>query len=267
MSPGGQRPAALVRAPERRLGAFAIPAPLVSRPTPSPLIQLPDRAQSGHLIDTAVRLGFTLALPFVSFKISGVAAVVVGSALFASPFLLYRVAIPAWQRWRMPPRARAPYVATGDAVQVVGTIEADEHAFAVPGGGSPAVYARTRYRRVASGFDVVINGHEETRGVPFRVQIENDVFVRVDPFDVLIVDRDPRVHRLGLLDCRAMGLPTHNEKPRRYQQDVLRAGDSVGLIGRLERQVTPDGAAAPGRGTPTELWLRPAWPGGVWIRR
>ncbi len=167
----------------------------------------------------------------------------------------------------MPPLARSPYVATGDAVHVVGTIEADEHAFAVPGGGSPAVYARTRYGRVASGFDVVINGHEEIRGVPFRVQIEKAVFVRIDPCDVRIADGDLRVHRLGLLDCRAMGLPTHNQKPRRYQQDVLRAGDCVVLVGRLERQVTPDGAAAPGRGVPTELWMRPALPGGVWIRR
>jgi hypothetical protein len=259
--------AALVPAPERRLGAFAIPAPLVSRPISSPLIRLPDRDQSWHLTDTAVRLGVTLAIPFLGVKISGVAAVALGSVFLASSFLLYRVAIPAWRRWRSPPLARSPYVATGAAVQVVGTIEADEYAFAVPGGGSPAVYARTRYRRVASGFDVVIKGHEEIRGVPFRVQIEKAVFVRIDPFDVRIADRDPRVHRLGLLDCRAMGLPTHNEKPRRYQQDILRAGDRVVLIGRLERQVTPDGAAAPGRGVPTQLWMRPALPGGVWIRR
>jgi hypothetical protein len=56
-------------------------------------------------------------------------------------------------------------------------------------------------------------------------------------------------------------------KGRRYQQTALRVGDPVEIVGRFAREVSPTGTAAPGRGVPTDLVVRPAWQSGVWIRR
>jgi hypothetical protein len=259
--------AALVPAPER-VAAGRVPAPLRYRPIAASMFQGPLAERWEVIATLTAGMAGVVAMPLVLFatpfwfQIAGV-GLLAGSTIAA-----LELAPPLWWRARLlrvPSALGAPL--SGQTVRLRGTIQPQASAFDMPGGLSRVVYARTRYFPVVPAIGTPIAGQEEIRGVPFQVQSDDGRVVRIDPYDVRLLNRHSRLKRMSAEACHAMGVPTLAGEPRLYRQAVLRPGDRVELVGRLERKVTPQGDAAPGRGVPTELWMRPALPGGVWIRR
>jgi hypothetical protein len=267
MSDGGPLSAALAPVPERALGRRPAPPPLATRPTRSDLLQLPGRHAAAGMTGWASALAVAVLPALREAGWGLVPRLYLGLAVGGLLFRLCDSAGPTWRRLRMRRVPLASGSSVGHVVRLVGTVRPDETAFGLPGIDRPVVYVRTRYLPVVRGLDVLVRGQEEIRGVPFRVETDDHLNVLVDPLEVrLIRNRDWSVQRMGVLACRALGVTTDGRKPRRYQQDLIAAGDRVELVGRLERQVVAGGAAAPGRGVPIDLLLRPAWNGGVWTR-
>jgi hypothetical protein len=265
--------AALVPAPDRAVAA-RIPAPLWYRPIAASAFQRPPSQRwlaigvwavgSIGVVTAGLLVPWPVSLLLVGVGLPGM----VGLLATSTMLLALEQAVPLWRRARMwvaPLMTGAAL--NGQTVRFRGTIQPQASAFEVPGGGTPGVFACTHYFPVIPRIGTPIAGQEEIRGVPFQVQSDDGRVVRIDPYEVRLLNRHSRLKRMSAEACHAMGVPTHAGEPRLYGEAVLRPGDRVELVGRLERKVTPDGAAAPGRGVPTELWMRPALPGGVWIRR
>jgi hypothetical protein len=259
--------AALVPAPDRA-AAGRVPAPLRYRPIAASMFQGPLAERWPVIATLTAGVAGVVATPLVLVASPFWFHLVVVGLLGSSTALALELAAPLWWRarlWRVPSAVGAPL--DGQTVRMRGTVQAQTSTFDVPGGATPGVYARTRYFPFVPAIGRPIAGQDETRGVPFQVHCDDGRVVRIDPYEVRLLNGYSRPRRMSAEACHAMGVPTHAGEPRVYREAVLRPGDRIELVGRLERQVTPDGDAAPGRGVPTELWMRPALPGGVWIRR
>jgi hypothetical protein len=266
MSHEGPTSAALVPALERLPAAAAIPPPLATRPAPAALVQVPGR-EAAYWMTSAVcsLMGVTLTI-LLGGRAIALLGLQLGFLAGAGLFRLADAAAPAWQRFQIRRVPRAARDSLGSVVRLVGTVQPNQAAFTLAEHRGPLVYARIRYLPMARGLEVLVPGHEEVRGVRFRVETDDHLTVLVDPQDVSPIRKfDLVTLRMAGSTCHALGVPTNEGRSRKYQVDVMMVGQRVELVGRLEREVVSSGSAAPGRGVPTELLLRPAWPGGVWV--
>jgi hypothetical protein len=131
------------------------------------------------------------------------------------------------------PRAAASdlnSIGTSERRRFVGTVEADVSSFPALGTNIPAVFVRTTFRQPDDANHAVET--QDLRGVRFRVRLADGSTVHVNP------------ESLGVFTPVVPFL-----RERLYQQRVC-PGDQVELVGRLQVAPSPEGEAAPGRGTP-----------------
>jgi hypothetical protein len=267
-------PAALQRKPDAPAAAAAVPAAL-------------DRtAQWGPLVRTRTQLDIhfhpqTNAAPFAAgYPLLGVAyGTLISSmhpqpALHAASFLValwgltYAIAPGTRRKWRMH---RLPACTTSNptdtAVRIVGTLEPQGDVFAgVGGGGASLLYARTFFRRVRTDGTADLFIREEIRGAPFILRRADGAAFRIDPASAWVQEDAQELTRISRDDRRALGAPTRGIR-QQVRQVALSPGDVVEAVGRIAHEISPDGVAVPGRGTPIVQKLVPIWEDGVWIRR
>jgi hypothetical protein len=210
------------------------------------------------LLLAAQLLGLALPLPF-TLHLAPIAVGLWG--------LIYLIDPGLWRRRRMR-RLPAGFTnaLTDDAVRVVGVIERDGEPFGALGVPAPVVYARTTFRRARSDGTADLFIRQEVRGVPFVLRRADGDAFHVDPAPIWLLDEDREVADAPPALRRTLGAPTRGIR-RQIGQATLCPGDLIEAVGRIVREVSSDGAAAPGRGTPIRQRLVPAWENGVWIRR
>ncbi len=101
----------------------------------------------------------------------------------------------------------------------------------------------------------------------FQIVLPTGASVHVEPTDVRLLEGDEVVPEVGTSVRWALGAPWAREARAPLYRSSLAPGDRVEAVGELVRRVDVEGQAAPGRGVPMVHLIRPAWPGGVWIRR
>jgi hypothetical protein len=273
-------PAAALRPTEQK--PAVAPAPALAANVASNL----DRtAQWGPLVRTRTQLDIhfhpqTNAAPFAAgYPLLGVAYGILISglhpqpALHAASFLValwglaYAIAPGTRRKWRMH---RLPACTTSDptdgAVRIVGTLEPQGDVFAGLGGGNSLLYARTFFRRVRADGTADLFIREEIRGAPFILRRADGAAFRIDPGSAWVQDGATELTRVSQDDRRALGAPTRGIR-QQIRQVTLSPGDVVEAVGRVAHEISPDGVAVPGRGTPIVQKLVPIWEDGVWIRR
>jgi len=111
------------------------------------------------------------------------------------------------------------------------------------GGCCPGVLCRADLRSWQ-----VLSAH-----APSRVEIE--------------VDEPVELWGKGDEHHRALGMDWPGQRLGPITRVAFAPGDKLEVVGRLHRQVAPEGQSAPGRGVPFVLVAGPAWDGSVWVRR
>ncbi|HEY0707153.1 MAG TPA: hypothetical protein VGG33_10160 [Polyangia bacterium] len=160
------------------------------------------------------------------------------------------------RRLHRTPIASAEELARGWGPQprrVVGTVEKDERSFRDATSGDEAVFVRTLFFESdgRGGLPTFPSMREDVRGVRFRVRLDNGSSFLVEPASLRVLTPF-RVVKVKDDVRRALGAPTKGWRKaflRVYQQRVC-PGDTVEIAGRAEIDVSPRGAAAPGRGVP-----------------
>jgi hypothetical protein len=151
------------------------------------------------------------------------------------------------------PRAAASdlnSIGTSERRRFVGTVEADVSSFPALGTNIPAVFVRTTFRQPDDANHAVET--QDLRGVRFRVRLADGSTVHVNPESLSVMGRRRRLTSVPPALCEALGVFTPVVpflRERLYQQRVC-PGDQVELVGRLQVAPSPEGEAAPGRGTP-----------------
>lgn len=183
-------------------------------------------------------LPVALVSPAAAIAIAGVASVV-GLIVYArrSPFSPLRA-----------PRGS----------RLMGVIEPNPRAFRAVGDPRPVVYVRTIFAEPdVEGAALPDEMRETVRGVPCSLRLSDGQVVALAPAAIGFEEEPLRGLRgLTLEDRRALGAPTFGP-PWEVRQAALHPGDTVELVGRLERVVDPRGSAAPGRGVPMAVELEP----------
>ena len=152
-------------------------------------------------------------------------------------------------------------------MRMTGVVRALDDVFSVPGSSRPVVYARTRYAQAGSEGERTTRGREDLRGVRFQIVLPTGATVQVEPQDVRLLEGDALVPEVGTSVRWALGAAWARDSRASLHRSSLRPGDRVEAVGELARAVDVGGQAAPGRGVPMVYLLRPALPGGVWIRK
>jgi hypothetical protein len=185
-------------------------------------------------------------------------------ALWLPPYV-----IPWSRRLRM--RRLSAWDGSGEApegaARVAGVVRVVDDPFTVPGARRPLVYARTRYPMAGSDGWRTTRGREDVRGVRFQIVLSTGAAVHLEPAEVRLLEGDELVPEVGTSVRWALGAPWAREARAPLHRSSLAPGDRVEAVGELVRRVDVEGQAAPGRGVPMVHLIRPAWPGGVWIRR
>jgi hypothetical protein len=185
-------------------------------------------------------------------------------ALWLPPYL-----VPWSRRRRM--RRLPVWDGAGEApvggARMTGVVRALDGAFAVPGSARPVVYACTRYAQAGSEGERTTRGREDVRGVRFEIVLPTGATVHVDPKDVRLLDGEVLVPEVGTSVRWALGAAWARDSRAPLHRSSLAPGDQVEVVGELARAVDIGGQAAPGRGVPMVYSLRPALPGGVWVRK
>jgi hypothetical protein len=156
-----------------------------------------------------------------------------------------------------------------DPVRIRGVIEAIGPAFATPGSAPGVVFARTIFLnqpRPAQPRSV----SDELRGVDFHIRLGSGERVEVAAADVRLPGGPRRVFRPNLVELERRGGDGRRSLllnlPPFVREQRLRAGDTVEVLGVLQRHVDPTGDAISGRGIPLVTRLVPP-PGGkhLWV--
>jgi hypothetical protein len=195
---------------------------------------------------------------------AGLGALVPSLIIYGLPWLrrLRMRRVVAWNGEGPPPGETSADV----NVRLVGTIEALGAPFLLPETAGPLVYACTRFHEVPESRWTSAPAVEDVRGVPFQVRVSEQTAVRLPP--ELLRPLDQPVELSGKGDeHRALVLAGPGLRPGSITRVALAPGDKVEVVGRLHRQVAPEGQSAPGRGVPFVLVAGPAWDGSVWVRR
>jgi hypothetical protein len=150
--------------------------------------------------------------------------------------------------------------------RMTGVVRVLEDPFSVPGAARPVVYARTRYAQAGGEGERTTRGREDIRGVRFQIVLPTGASVHVEPPDVRLLEGDILVPEVGTSVRWALGAAWSRGSRAPLYRSSLTPGDRVEAVGELARSVDIGGQAAPGRGVPMVYRLRPALPGGVWIR-
>jgi hypothetical protein len=152
-------------------------------------------------------------------------------------------------------------------VRLVGTIEAVGTPFVLPETAGPLVYARTRFHEVPQSKWASAPAVEDVRGVPFQVRVSEQTAVRLPPELLRPLDEPVELWGKGDEHHRALGVDWPGQRLGPITRVAFAPGDKLEVVGRLHRQVAPEGQSAPGRGVPFVLVAGPAWDGSVWVRR
>lgn len=205
-----------------------------------------------------IMLAAGLSLPAYSLLVPILAV------LWLPPYL-----VPWSRRLRM--RRVPAWDGAGEApvgpARMTGVVRALDDPFSVPGAARPVVYARTRYAQAGSEGERTTRGREDLRGVRFQIVLSTGASVHLEPQDVRLLDGDVLVPEVGTSVRWALGAAWSRDSRAPIHRSSLRPGDHVVAVGELARAVDIGGQAAPGRGVPMVYRLRPALPGGVWMRR
>lgn len=155
----------------------------------------------------------------------------------------------------------------GVVVRIVGKVVSDETVIA-PAETAPVAYARTVFPIIGADGRACGNFQEDVRGVPFGLALDGGDVVHLDPTQVELFESPPAV-TVTTETRKAMGAAWRAwwGRPWAVRQDVLRPGDRIEAVGRLEVEVRPDGHATPGRGTPVRATLLPLASGKIWVRK
>ena len=204
------------------------------------------------LITAGVTLpAFTVLVPFLA-------------VLWLPPYV-----VPWGRRLRM--RRLAVWDGSGQApsgvTRVSGVVREVDDPFAVPGARRPVVYARTRYAQAGTDGWRTTRGREDVRGVRFQIVLPTGASVHVEPGDVRLLEGDEVVPEVGTSVRWALGAAWARDSRSPLHRSSLAPGDRVEAVGELVRQVDVEGQGAPGRGVPMVHLIKPAWPGGIWVRR
>ncbi|HEY0709796.1 MAG TPA: hypothetical protein VGG33_23485 [Polyangia bacterium] len=93
---------------------------------------------------------------------------------------------------------------------------------------------------------------QDVRGVRFRVRLADGSAVRVNHERLSVVGRRSRLANVPpqLRETLGVFTPVLRWLREHLHQQRIRPGDRVEVMGRLDVAPSPDGEAAPGRGTP-----------------
>ncbi len=152
-------------------------------------------------------------------------------------------------------------------VRLVGIIEAVGTPFVLPETAGPLVYARTRFHEVPQSKWASAPAVEDVRGVLFQVRVSEQTAVRLPPELLRPLDEPVELWGKGDEHHRALGVGWPGQRLGPITRVAFAPGDKLEVVGRLYRQVAPEGQSAPGRGVPFVLVAGPAWDGSVWVRR
>jgi hypothetical protein len=270
-----------------RLPPAALERPRQKPAAPAPTVaaKLDRTTQWGPLVRTRTELDIhfhpqTNAAPFAAgYPLLGLAYGTLISSLHPQPALhaasllvalwglTYAIPPGTRRKWRMH---RLPACTTSDptdaAVRIVGTLEPQGDVFAGVGGNGALLYARTFFRRVRADGAADLFIREEIRGAPFILRRADGAAFRIDPAAAWVQESAQELTSVSPDDRRALGAPTRGIR-QQIRQVALSPGDVVEAVGRIAHEISPDGFAVPGRGTPIVQKLVPIWENGVWIRR
>ena len=195
--------------------------------------------------------------------------VLLAAALGAVPVALWN----GWywrRRWRM--RRVVPWDGLGQppseaTVRFAGTIEQIGTPFRLPESRGPLVYARTRFHEAAESKWAGAPSIEDIRAVPFQIRVNEQAAIYLSPELLRPLDKPERLRGNGDQHHQALGRLWSGHRLGPITRLALGPGDRVEVVGRLHREVAPQGQSAPGRGVPFMFVAGPAWDGAVWIRR
>jgi hypothetical protein len=139
--------------------------------------------------------------------------------------------------------------------------------FVLPETAGPLVYARTRFHEVPQSKWASAPAVEDVRGVPFQVRVSEQTAVRLAPELLRPLDEPVELWGKGDEHHRALGMDWPGQRLGPITRVAFAPGDKLEVVGRLHRQVAPEGQSAPGRGVPFVFVAAPAWDGSVWVRR
>jgi hypothetical protein len=190
-----------------------------------------------------------------------------------APFAVWAGLAPLVRKWGRRRRMRLCPIWDGAAlpstsvVRIRGRVQGIGEAFQPPGESQPVIFAHTEFPQPTGVGRRTVRFREDVRGVFLQIHLATGASVRIAPEAVRLVDGEKSVPEVGDGIRYQLGAPWAGLLRGRLRRSILRAGDLVEAVGKLEREVGVEGVAAPGRGVPMIQWLVPAWKGGVWIRR
>ena len=204
------------------------------------------------LVTAGVTLpAFTVLVPFLA-------------VLWLPPYV-----VPWGRRLRM--RRLAAWDGFGQApsgvTRVSGVVREVDDPFAVPGARRPVVYARTRYAQAGSMAGARRAGARTSAACASRSCCRR---ARRSTSSRAMCGCWKGTRSFPRWARRCAGRwapPGPGIRARRSTAAAWPPGDRVEMVGELVRQVDVEGQGAPGRGVPMVHLIKPAWPGGIWVRR